>query len=354
MNNNSTKVVLEFSGNCLILYHLEYEGDERVNFSSQVYSNQQIVNPELFDELVANFIAKVDLPAQSAVLTFTDNLIFHKELNSDPALNISVEKVNFLKTLPIKFNDLVCLQIQVDEKIHILACNKQLFLSIKKIFENFKWQIRAVVPVSVFDNVKAKNLSIENVSQILNSEQILEMADFLNAEEFESGSSIDSSNVELKKDPQSSLLTIILIFILTFLIASITIFVLAKLHFSFRSFIPQSSKPKSSLTIPVASQSATSSPVLSKEDLKIKVLNGSGVSGKAAVVKMNLEKLGYKNIETGNTIFQDQPSVITFSKEVSDDIKDEVKKELQKNYPDILTQNSNDTDAVNILIQLFR
>lgn len=39
---------------------------------------------------------------------------------------------------------------------------------------------------------------------------------------------------------------------------------------------------------------------LKKEDLKLEILNGSGISGKAGEAKQFLENLGYKNIEIGN------------------------------------------------------
>ncbi|MBI3485328.1 LytR C-terminal domain-containing protein [Candidatus Daviesbacteria bacterium] len=352
MFNNQTKVVLLFSEQGLILYHIDYEGDERVSFSNQIFSNKQIINKELFDELIANFIAKVDLPAQNAILTLSDSLVFHKEFILDSLLDINKEKINFLKNLPVKLKDLDCLQIKSEQKIHFLASNKTLYLSVKRVFENFNWYIEAIVPINIFDNIKNESLTKENIVQVLDSKKALELVDFLKAEEFDVG--FEDKEVDLKNNPKSSLITLILISILVLLIASITIVVLIKLHFSLSNFISnKSNSNKQTLTIPQASQSASPKLEVAKQDLTIKILNGSGVTGKAAQIKTILENLGYKNIETGNTLFQNQASLISFSGKVSDDIKKEVQLNLQKNYPDIVSQNNN-SDSRDILIELYK
>lgn len=90
----------------------------------------------------------------------------------------------------------------------------------------------------------------------------------------------------------------ILIFILSFVISFALIFLIArfstKLRFDFKI------KPASKLASPTPQPPTPPPPVFSKEKLKIKVLNGVGVKGKAAEVKDILKEKGYQEILTDN------------------------------------------------------
>lgn len=50
----------------------------------------------------------------------------------------------------------------------------------------------------------------------------------------------------------------------------------------------------------LATLSPTATPQNDYKNMPIKVLNGSGIAGKAKAFSDSLEKLGYKNVETGN------------------------------------------------------
>ena len=86
--------------------------------------------------------------------------------------------------------------------------------------------------------------------------------------------------------------------------------------------------------IPIPSpttQPVTSTPTpaikLNRKDFKIKVLNGSGISGKAKEAASILEKLGYKVIEIGNAdSFDYKETVIKI-------------KEEKKNFASLLTDD---------------
>lgn len=62
---------------------------------------------------------------------------------------------------------------------------------------------------------------------------------------------------------------------------------------------------------PVATEMPSTTPTpaaqteLKREDLTVQILNGSGVAGAAGQAKAALEKLGYKNVQTGNASASD-------------------------------------------------
>lgn len=79
---------------------------------------------------------------------------------------------------------------------------------------------------------------------------------------------------------------------------------------------------------PVASPSST----LKKDELKVQVLNGSGVSGAAGKAKTLLEGLGYKNIDTGNATVSDLAQTEIAIKDTKKEYLEQLIKDLAKNY----------------------
>lgn len=92
------------------------------------------------------------------------------------------------------------------------------------------------------------------------------------------------------------------IFVIIALTAGITVAGLA--IFRVISGYPQSAKVSVVVTTPVPSIAPTSIPTpsisLNRKDLKLQVLNGTGIAGLAGKAKSYLENLGYVNITTGN------------------------------------------------------
>ena len=79
---------------------------------------------------------------------------------------------------------------------------------------------------------------------------------------------------------------------------------------------------------PVASPSST----IKREDLKVQVLNGSGISGEAGKAKTLLEGLGYKNVDTGNASSSDYAQTEISIKTTSKDALATVIKDLSTKY----------------------
>lgn len=113
--------------------------------------------------------------------------------------------------------------------------------------------------------------------------------------------------------------------------------------------IGQANKP----TITPTPVPPTPTPSFKKEELKIKVLNGSGTAGKATEAKNLLKDKGYQEIVTGNadnydftqTVIQVKKSLVGAGKAVASDLKDSVSSPKIDN-----TLSENDTSDVIITI----
>lgn len=89
----------------------------------------------------------------------------------------------------------------------------------------------------------------------------------------------------------------ILLFIASFILSFITFLVISN-NKSIK--LPIISKKITPTVTPTMTPTLTPTPSFKKEELKIQVLNGSGVAGKASELKEILTKKGYKEIITGN------------------------------------------------------
>lgn len=96
----------------------------------------------------------------------------------------------------------------------------------------------------------------------------------------------------------------------------------------------------------------TSSPEpVDRENISIKVLNGTGIAKEASYLQGQLADLGYKDIDMGNADDQDyEVTEVTFSQDTPDEVIDEITKELEKIYEDVKTTTSRSLEDVDVQI----
>lgn len=98
----------------------------------------------------------------------------------------------------------------------------------------------------------------------------------------------------------------------------------------------------SPLPSPSPSPSATE---LKREDMKIQVLNGSGVAGAAGKVKSSLETAGYENVGTGNADNYDYKGITIQVKDGKRAIGDLIEGDLEDDYKDITVRETLEDDS---------
>ena len=84
-----------------------------------------------------------------------------------------------------------------------------------------------------------------------------------------------------------------------------------------------------------------------KKDIKIQILNASGISGQAAKLRNLLKNIGFANIEIGNFNGEDQKdTTIIYSAQVPKVIQNEITKEIGRNLTNVTTSKA--TDSANL------
>jgi len=76
--------------------------------------------------------------------------------------------------------------------------------------------------------------------------------------------------------------------------------------------------------------------LINKDEIKIEVLNGTGIGGQAAFLQDKLEGLDYGNIEVGNANTQDNSETeVVFERSVADEVKEEIIEILEELYKEV-------------------
>lgn len=144
----------------------------------------------------------------------------------------------------------------------------------------------------------------------------------------------------------------ILLFAGSFLLSFATLLALSKLNTG--SLIPKT-LPTFFTTQPIATSTPipptpTPTIVINKKDIKIKVLNGTGETGKAGQIKELLKTFGYEEILTGNADNTDYERTEIHVKKDRKHIVDTLKKDLEDNVvdPKVLTLDEEEASDVTI------
>lgn len=94
----------------------------------------------------------------------------------------------------------------------------------------------------------------------------------------------------------------------------------------------------------------TPTPKVDRADVRIKVLNGSGISGKASVVKDFFSEKGYTDILTGNADAFDYDVTVVQVKKDQDDIKALVEADIASQVPKATFETLDDAEAADVVI----
>lgn len=86
-------------------------------------------------------------------------------------------------------------------------------------------------------------------------------------------------------------------------------------------------------------ETATPTPeTINRKNVKLQILNGSGISGAAGKLQGVLESAGYSQITVGNAdSYSFTTTLVVFDKTVSQDIRDDITDELEKLYGKVET-----------------
>lgn len=326
------KLVLLLRPHDLLIFTKSGQPQELI-FPLNVVSNQEIIDRKLFEKLLTDYFSRFS--KQHAVLFLSHAVVFEKAVTREPQTDVDEEVKKFLETVPLPPTHIESKVIQTKERLFLFATNWDIYNTIVAIATQKGWHIKTVVPLVLFDeDIKGRKLSYALFSEILKRKNIFSQGNFLQKEKGETQ--------EKTKIPASQYFMLVVCLLL--LLGSLLFAAYTYRFFPFRGSIP-STKIKNISPTPKSLPSSTPTPlvrqenVLTKEAIKMQVLNGSGVTGQASALKEQLLTLGFSNVQIGNT---DGPTsnatIVIFSESVPEDFRDEILSLLKKTFSFVDTQ----------------
>ncbi len=339
----TARAVIYLRRQLLEMYNLSGGLIQTVTYPSEIVANEEILDRAKFVQLIKNSLTeRAGIPEYEATLVLSEELLFQKTFSTGSPEETKPEAEAFYSEIPFAAEKLVKKEINLGRETRLIATNKEVFTVIKEVLQSAGWKVKAIIPVTlVNDFSRGEGLNPGDIKHILKSNFLVKDADFLTAD----GADI-SPAVAYRQLPEENNKLLFLLLALVSIAAGFTV-----TWFVSRGKIPQINKflPQKSAGAPAAKPTATketkTTPVSTpsaafkkKAELKILVLNGSGVIGQAGLVKKNLTSLGFTNIEVGDAPQEKNTTTADFSAQVSYAERSEITKELKKEFTEVTEQ----------------
>ncbi len=323
---NRVKLVAYLQGKSLQLLG-EKEGTESLELPVGSIKNSEVTDKEKLKEAIVDFLAKTEIKKQKVILVLGDDVIFQKIIPFTTREELLEKDREFFINTNLDSQSLSKKTLKNGNEVYLIAANRQLYNCVIEAFDAVSWRINYAVPAFVF-GIKNNKMEINDSALLLKNGSLIKNSNFLENESKENK-------------------TKYIIFGAVFLIIILLVFAVFKLQI-FKSFLMGNNDSNiNTVILPSSIPTVTADPsrtptliLVNKKDLKIQILNGTGVPGQAKLVKNNLETLGYTNIFTGNVNnATNTATLVTFSQNISIDNRDEIKTLLKNIFTKVTIQN---------------
>ena len=357
-------IIIYLKRNSLEVYTQKTQGVQaRLDFPPNYEKDQEIIDIEKFDQLISNFLSKLSLNGKKVIIVISSENLFEKTIPLSDRTKEETAAKKFFEEIPFDLQKIAKKQIRTKNGLNLIAANKNFYDSIVHVLQKLQVEIKAAVPSTMF-GITASTLTGEDIKKITSSPEMLKTSDFLSSgtqKKQDEKTQPDEEN--LQADMKKSKLNLITVAGIAFIVVGLGVvtFLLFKQGI-LKQYLPFNKKPlptlapspqeSTSATVDLEDQEATEQAELSsKQDITIRILNGSGVSGQASQVQALLEKLGYSQIETGNADSQNLTATkIVYKQNVADSLISEIKTELGKTLAEVETEETSADIGFNIVI----
>ena len=349
-----------------------------IPFHSSAVRHLEVVSRDEVVKTLVEAFKSASLGRQTAVIALSDQIVFERLISQKNSQDPQKELARFYADVPLDETHIAKKIIPLKGAVLALSANRQLYQLVVEVAHEFEWKIKAVIPMPPFAKVAEDiQLTPEQVSQILKADDIFKEDNFLSESvlaveipskkvkqeenEKEEG---ESGDEERRSRSSPIVASVIALFLLSLIAGSLLYYKIITLPFNLPWISPipvASSVPEateSAQTAPVESsasantQEASVSAEFNRSEIRIHVLNGSGISAQAAVVKEKLAEIGYENVITGNIEASEASgSSIIYSENLEESVKDEINK-LMDSLVEGITKTEEAINEFNAVITL--
>lgn len=302
----------------------------QLKFPQGLLEIQEETGRDQLNQAVASFVSENQIQTQKVIFILAEELLYQKNLPlNDPGITDESYQI-FIKRVSFEPNKISKLKVYQEDSLYLIATSKELYLSVKETLEKIGWVVENVLPVTVLGKEFTETgLTYEALEHLFKQIKFVNKYDFLKVDE-EKAVKISRAIKPVVAKNRSGHKYLKYIFpIVTILFFSVIFFLL------FLSSSKSNNGVKMQTVVDLPTLAPSPPPVstltpLSKEVIRIMILNGSGIGGQAGKLKSRLEGLGFRSIETGNIEKKTGTSVVYFGSNFQAEMAGEIKKELEK------------------------
>lgn len=297
---------------------------DEAGFPQDSFKDYLIYDTSSIKDVISSVINKCSLEKVVISIILDESFYFRYDFDKISPNQDDLKKA--LSYVPLESSDIAYKIVGAGKKA-LVASSKSICGLFQSIFENMGVEVFGVFPNIVFSDadpslVDPNNLKSKKAIKLLN--------DSCN---FIVSNTEDAKEVKSPKDYKIRLYILYSFVFLSFGTLLISVWYSLKVKSSINNSKDQQAKYEQVVTEPNPSQNNSSTPTPTpalviqqeeKSDIKIIVLNATGVPGLAGNTSDNLEDLGYTNIEVGNNENQQQSTSLFYKEGTKKEYLDEI------------------------------
>ena len=338
------KVILFLKRDSVELYIADNDGPKnRLSFPPEIIKYEEILDEAKFESLITSFLQKELASNQKVTVLLSPDILFQKTISQKDKNSEEAEIKKFTDEIPFDASKTATVKIPTTGGLNIIATNKKLYSPIVTACEKINSQVEAVIPSTIFGIAKNLQLTKNDIAQILKNPKLVNAGNFLLAQA-ETDPQIDQ---EVPKSFAKNNKKILLIVFAVLIIAAGTSFVFIK-----QKKQPVSPKKEAEITkvspMPTPAEESTASSEIgeiSKDALKIQILNGTGIAGQAQDLADLLKSDGFGDVPLSTPPATDNTqATAAFKKSIPQTVKDNLTQKLEGIFETVQVETLQESD----------
>lgn len=328
MNKQSALGILYLNRNSVQYFASGGAKSKELRFDEEVVTDLEVKKTDLLNDQIRFFIEQNKISPGHFVTLLSEDVCLVKIFPEGTQETKKEDVKKFLDSVP--FENVRSKTYPFEKGFKLYAVNRDYYEIIEAAFEKFGFRADATAPLSMI----GAQITDKNIFNKLNLAKQYSFSGQTNYSEMND----EQRELMMRNKRLTVMLGVfgILILVLVLMI----IFVLKPFEPKQKS-IKMVAPPEQTVvlpTIPIASESGKINP----EEIKVRILNGSPITGQAGQMREIFLGLGFKEITIGNVSGTVPKSNLVYTASVSARLLDKVVEKLKINFPDMnVSQTTN-------------
>ena len=312
-----------------------------LEFPTNIVLDIDIIDSESFELLLSNFLEQSSLAPSDVLLVISPDVYYEKGIALSADATERQHQIDlFLETVP--FKNLVFKDYLLGDHPRIITLNKNFYEPLVKFFERNGFNITEITPKFVLEhfNLVLTTFSPKEVKDTYQKIKLIEPYSLITTQDIDK---ILTVAVHHPKEDNTRTYILLIVFSILFVVLLGYIFIAPRLYKPPVAKVITTQLPQVSPTPVEVEIISSPTPVyLLSENIKIKVVNSSGVANQAAKIKQLLLDNGFVTINTSSSsLITATKNQISFSPLVSPEARQKIRSAIEN-----LVGTSTETEIV--------